>query len=74
MTTQQVTIDHEALNKAVRRGVIAAVALAILTVFDFFVAISLENPLYPLLPFIAVKGWIILDTFMHLRALWSEDH
>ncbi|GMR02972.1 MAG: hypothetical protein BMS9Abin20_1329 [Acidimicrobiia bacterium] len=74
MTTQQVSIDSEALKKAVRRGVIAAVALAILTVFDFYVAISLENPLYPLLPFIAVKGWIILDTFMHVRAVFGEDH
>ncbi len=74
MTTEQVTIDKEGLNKATRKGVTAAVILAVLTVIEYFIATGLENPLWPLLPFVALKGWIILDTFMHVRALWSDDH
>ena len=74
MTTQQQAIDSEALRKATRRGIIAAVILAVLTVIEFFIATGLENPLLPLLPFVLLKGWIILDTFMHVRALWSDDH
>jgi hypothetical protein len=74
MTTQQQAIDSEGLKKATRRGIIAAVILGVLTVIEFFVATGLENPLLPLLPFVLLKGWIILDTFMHVRALWSDDH
>ncbi|MCL1587776.1 MAG: hypothetical protein M3092_05120 [Actinomycetia bacterium] len=73
-TTDKQAIDSENLKKATRRGVIAAVILAVLTVIEFFVATGVENPLLPLLPFVLLKGWIILDTFMHVRALWSDDH
>jgi hypothetical protein len=74
MTTQQQTIDNDALKKATRRGVVAAVILGVLTIIEFFVATEVANPLLPLLPFVFLKGWIILDTFMHIRALWSDDH
>ncbi len=74
MTASQLALDHDALKKATRRGVIAALLLAVLTVVEFYVAINLENPLFPLMPFILAKGWIILDSFMHIRALFSEDH
>ncbi|MCL1595005.1 MAG: cytochrome C oxidase subunit IV family protein [Actinomycetia bacterium] len=74
MTTAQVEVDNEALKKATRKGVVAAVLLAVLTIIEFFIATGLENPLIPLLPFVVIKGWIILDYFMHVRALWSEDH
>ncbi len=75
MTTEQVAIDSDALKKASVKGIIAAVILAVLTIIEFFVATSFENPLLPLLPFVALKGWIILDTFMHVRAVFGEgDH
>jgi len=74
MTTDQVAIDNEALKKATRKGIVAAVILAVLTIIEFIIATRLENPLLPLLPFVVLKGWIILDTFMHVRALWSDDH
>jgi hypothetical protein len=75
MTTEQVTIDHDALRRVSLRGVIAAIALAVLTVIEFFVATGLEDPLFALLPFVALKGWIILDTFMHVRAVFGDgDH
>ena len=74
MTTQQQTIDYDALKKATRKGIVAAVILGVLTIIEFFVATGVANPLLPLLPFVILKGWIILDTFMHVRALWSDDH
>ena len=76
MTTPEVAIDNEALKKATKKGVIAALLLAVLTIVEYFVAISVEQPLLPLLPFVIVKGWIILDAFMHVRAVFhtGDDH
>jgi len=75
MTTEQIAIDREGLREATRRGLIAAVLLAVLTVIEFFVAIGLDDPLLALIPFVIVKGWIILDTFMHVKAVFEEgDH
>jgi hypothetical protein len=76
VTTSQVAIDSEALGKATRKGLMAALLLAVLTIIEYFVAISVEEPLLPLLPFVAVKGWIILDAFMHVRAVFhaGDDH
>lgn len=73
-TTQQQTIDHEGLKKATRKGIVAAVLIAILSLIEYFIAVSVTDPLWALMPFILAKGWIILDTFMHIRALWSDDH
>jgi len=75
MSDEQLTIDYDGLRKASRKGLIAAVLLAVLTVIEYFVAVGLEDPLLALLPFVALKGWIILDTFMHVRAVFGEgDH
>ncbi|VAW03506.1 hypothetical protein MNBD_ACTINO01-959 [hydrothermal vent metagenome] len=74
MTLDQVAIDDEALRRATRKGIIAALILAVLTIIEYIVATNVESPLLPLLPFVALKGWIILDVFMHVRALWSDDH
>ena len=72
MTTDQVAIDREGLREATRRGLVAAVLLAVLTVIEFFVAIGLDDPLLALIPFVVLKGWIILDTFMHVKAVFGE--
>jgi hypothetical protein len=74
MTTQQQSIDNDAIKKATRKGIVAAVILGVLTIIEFFIATKVANPLLPLIPFVFLKGWIILDTFMHVRALWSDDH
>jgi hypothetical protein len=67
-------VDYEGLKKATRKGLIAALLIAILSIIEYFIAISVTNPLWVLMPFVVLKGWIILDTFMHVRAIWSEDH
>lgn len=75
MTVEQVEIDREGLKKATRKGVIAVVWLAILSLAEFYIAVSVDQPLVPLLPFVLLKGWIILDSFMHIRAVFGDgDH
>lgn len=75
MTSEQVAIDHDGLRSATRKGLIATALLGILTVVEFLVAIRLDDPLLALIPFVIVKGWIILDTFMHVKAVFGEgDH
>lgn len=74
MTTEKVAVDHEGLKALRRRGIVAALLLAVLTVIEYFVAIGLDKPLLALIPFVILKGWIILDTFMHVRALWGDGH
>jgi hypothetical protein len=72
MTTELVPIDREGMKKATRKGVIAAVLLAVLTVIEYFVAIGLDDPLLALIPFVLLKGWVILDVFMHVRQVFRE--
>ena len=59
---------------AIRKGVMAAIYLAVLSVIEYFISIGLENPLrvWLLLPFVALKGWIILDSFMHIKAVFGK--
>jgi hypothetical protein len=72
MTTELVPIDREGLRKTTRKGLIGAALLAVLTIVEYLIAISLEDPLFALLPFVALKGWIILDVFMHVRQVFKE--
>jgi hypothetical protein len=72
MTQEVVPIDREGLKKTTRKGLIGAALLAVLTVVEYFIAISLDDPLLALLPFVALKGWIILDVFMHVRQVFKE--
>ena len=76
MTTEQVVpIDRDGMRKATRKGLIGAALLAVLTIVEYFIAVSLEDPLFALLPFVALKGWIILDVFMHVKQVFKEgDH
>lgn len=73
MTTEMVEIDKAGLAKATRAGLRAAVLLAILSAIEYFIAIEVEQPLLPLIPFILAKGWVILDSFMHIKALWHPE-
>jgi hypothetical protein len=62
------------LQNAIRRGLTVTAALTVLTIVEYLVAVNLTNPLLPLLPFVAAKGWLILDYFMHIRALREGAH
>lgn len=57
-----------------RRGYVAILVLAILTVLEFIAAVTMSIGLFAALAFIAiVKTWIILDYFMHITNLWHSD-
>jgi len=58
-----------AFQREVRRGLTVTIALTMLTIVEYMVAVNLSNPLVALLPFVAAKGWLILDYFMHIKAL-----
>ena len=77
VATDQVTIDRKGLRKDTIKGLWGAFWLAVLTLIEFVIAVAGDGEpwlLWALLPFVLLKGWIILDTFMHIRALWSDDH
>jgi hypothetical protein len=77
MTAGQVAIDRAGLKAATRKGVWAAIWLAVLSLVEFGVFFAFDGEwfqLYALVPFVFAKGWIILDAFMHIRALWGADH
>jgi len=72
MTTKMIPVDHDGLKKTTRKGLIGAALLAVLTIVEYFIAVGLDDPLFALLPFVALKGWIILDVFMHVRQVFKE--
>lgn len=58
---------------AYRKGVITLAILAVLTLFEYFVAIGLESATVPLIIIIILKVAIIVQSFMHISRLWSEE-
>ncbi len=56
----------------IRRGVIAAVLLAVLSVAEYFLAAEVDNATWYMVPFMVLKGLVILDVFMHVRALFGQ--
>ncbi len=57
-----------------RRGLVVIVILAVLTVIEFIIAISLDTGRFGLLTVIAlIKAWFILDYFMHISQLWKTE-
>jgi len=60
---------------AIRKGVMAAISLAVLSVIEYIIWFSFEKPVLILLPFVLLKGWIILDSFMHVKVVFGKgDH
>lgn len=55
-----------------RKGVIAFVALGVLTAVEYLVAGGGGALLLVLAGVAAVKGTVILESFMHLSQLWGD--
>ncbi len=53
-------------------GVTVAIALAVLTAIEYAIAVGVDNPTIWLMPFALAKGALILEFFMHIRALTGE--
>ena len=53
----------------VRRGLIVALALTVLTFVEYVIAVGIDDPLIWLVPFAVAKGALIVEYFMHFSAL-----
>ena len=57
-----------------REGIIVAVVLAILTILEYFAAITPPFDSFALLMIMALlKAILVVNYFMHIRSVWSED-
>lgn len=68
--------SRSGLADVIRLGWRVAGALAVLTAVEYVIAVNVDTLVVLwLLPFILAKGWLILDYFMHFKALlrW-ESH
>ncbi len=55
-----------------REGIFVAVGLAILTIVEFYIALSLNS--FAIMMLLALlKAILVVHYFMHIRSLWSED-
>jgi cytochrome c oxidase subunit IV len=59
-------------RRMITRGVLAALVLAVLSLLEYWVALEFDDPTWYLVPFMVFKGGLILDTFMHIRALRND--
>ena len=73
MAATTATTDRAEHERKIRVGLQVAAALAVLTIIEYVIAVSLDNPLIWLLPFVVAKGWLILDYFMHVRSVLTEE-
>jgi len=67
------TERQAARREKVRRGVIVAAAIAVLTVAEYVIAVQIDRPLWWLVPFALLKGWLILEYFMHFSAVLEQN-
>jgi hypothetical protein len=67
-------MDSQGYAEHRRTGRMVAAWLAVLTAAEYIVAVSLESPLIWLIPFVLVKGWLILRYFMHIRDVTREEY
>ncbi len=68
-------IHGRPLGQRLRIGLLVMVALAVLTLVEYAIAVEVEHPLLPLLPFAALKFVLILEYFMHFSAVLGKgDH
>lgn len=56
-----------------RRGVIVLIVLAVLTAIEYYVALLPTTATAALFIIALIKAWAILQYFMHISTLWSEE-
>jgi cytochrome c oxidase subunit IV len=58
---------------AYRKGAMTLGVLAVLTLVEYLLAIGLESATVPLIIIAILKVAIIVQNFMHISQLWSEE-
>jgi cytochrome c oxidase subunit IV len=66
-------VESESKTRALRRGLWTFLALMVLTIFEFGVAIALRGSVIPLFLIALVKAAMIVWVFMHIYRLWREE-
>ncbi|MDH3680395.1 MAG: hypothetical protein OEV40_10660 [Acidimicrobiia bacterium] len=59
------------LRSRQRLGLLVAVGLAVLTLVEYVIAVTVDDPLIWLLPFVIAKGALIMEYFMHFSSLFG---
>ena len=55
-----------------REGIIVAIVLAVVTVIEYYVALNLNS--FAIMMILALlKAILVVNYFMHIRSLWSEE-
>ena len=68
------TTDDEYARR-VTIGLLVALALVVLSIIEYIIAVGVDNPLIWLTPFVLAKGALILEYFMHFSvALRGGEH
>jgi len=71
----ETSVKSSAQQEKVRLGLIVAAALAVLTLVEYVIAVSIDDPLIWLLPFVIAKFALILEYFMHFSSVLGKgDH
>ncbi len=63
----------ESKSKAFRRGTWTFLALMVLTIIEFAVAVALDASVIMLFLIALVKAALIVWVFMHISRLWREE-
>ena len=63
----------ESKSKAFRRGTWTFLALMVLTIIEFAVAVALDASVIMLFLIALVKAALIVWVFMHIYRLWREE-
>ena len=64
---------NEKKAAAYRKGAITLAILAVLTLVEYLLAVGLESSTVPLIIIAIIKVAIIVQSFMHISRLWSEE-
>lgn len=57
-----------------REGIIVAITLAFLTIVEYYAAITPPFDSFAILMILALlKAILVVNYFMHIRSVWSED-
>ena len=59
-------------DSRLKTGWVVAAILTILTLLEYWVAVAVTGNLIWLIVIAAIKGWLILQYFMHIQDLWKE--
>lgn len=65
--------ERQEARRAITLGLWVMAALAVLTLLEYVAAVRLSRSTAAVFVLAAVKGWLILEYFMHIRAMFPKE-